>query len=505
MPTNAYKLSIVHIILILIAFFMIIGTLLINELFLYAFAAIVLVLNILIFNKYARLNIISLLLTYVIISPFRFFISLHLPFDFPVALPLDIILLLIVFLSVNKLRNLLKDKLVILFFVLYFWGLFEIFNPNSDLITGILGFRNRTMGAIFFIIGITAVKDKMIYNKITKMMIIVLSIVAVYGIIQFFIPTGAQLEVYQRNLNQSNYFMADRSTLRRAFSTLTSPGAFGVSMFYLFFLLRLNAARNLFKSKLNYKTLLTINLIALLLSGSRSSLIAVILITCFEMISKGMKAKSIATVAFISVVTLSVSFIYSKTEVAGRLLGLLNPLGSGSSFVSRLDIWEVLQTTIINKPSGFGIGSTGIEVGSKFVDSPISDKFAILTDNEYITLLYEQGWIGCLLYVIFMISLIVIFLKHRDADPDSTTIIRYMAFFTITYAILAVPIQLSQIFPINWFAWLLLGMTYSLTIRKADVKPSVASICKYELFPESAHFLLRGKTPLKALAASKIN
>lgn len=429
--------------------------------------SILLVLNGYIFSQYFKIEPFLLIFTYLALSPFRRFISLHQPIYFPTALPLEIIIVLLVISSLDKFRKQLLVDPVILIFILFFaWGFIEVFNPLGSIEIGLLGFRNRTLAAILFLVCYLNVKTKTDIDRMISIMQIVLLVVAAYGIFHFFFPTNAELQVYQANINQSNFYMSADSQIRRAFSTMTSPGAFGVAMFMLLSINIYKYASKQHRNNLIVIVVFGVNLIALLLSGSRSSMVAALTFAYIYYIMQFNNMKRIKFTAFAFLVILLFFLLIAKfgpADVSGRLFGVFNPLAQESSFVSRLGLWDLLYNSITTMPLGYGNGATGIEIGLELNTVKLPDIVTILTDNEYVTLLYEQGWIGCMLYLLFILTIVHKTLHaFSKSDGNSKMLYCYIVAMSIVYLLLGVPIQLSQIFPINVFMWILWGASYKL-------------------------------------------
>jgi len=467
-----------QIMLVEVLFLFLLSTLLAftNQWVFFFFIAILLFLNTYIICGFITINPITLSIVYILLSPFRRFISIHQPFYFPTALPLEIILFLLIIFSLRHFNKIhLLDNVIFLFLCYYIWGFIEIFNPMGSISIGTLGFRNRTMSSFFFLISFLFVKNDNDGNKLFDAIVIVLTIVGLYGIFHFFFPTSAEMSVYQQNLHQSNYFMSANSDMRRAFSTLTSPGAFGVSMFLLFSMLVYKASELTSQNKVKYFILLTISMIALLVSGSRSSLIAAILFLYLYFIFKGKLKDKIkfSIICFLSSVTIMfLLFTFGASDISSRIMGIFEPLEKGASFATRLGLWDILYDSITKMPFGFGNGATGIEIGLDNDSVQLPDVITILTDNEYVTLLYEQGWVGCFLFLAMTTSLIYkMYFCLPVVENIKSNYFKFIIVLSVVYLILGIPIQLSQIFPINIFMWILWGSSYA--ILKQEVQRQI--------------------------------
>lgn len=439
-----------------------------NQLYISILISLLVLINIYVICHYINIDPIKLSIIYIIVSPFRRFISIHQPFYFPTALPLELIILVLFIISITHFRkHYLHDLVILLFICYYIWGFIEIFNPLGSIAIGMLGFRNRTMSSVFFLISFLSVKSFKDVSKLFDAMLTILIFVAFYGIFHFFFPTSAELTIYQQNIHQSNYFMSADSDMRRAFSTLTSPGAFGVAMFLLFSMLIYKLADSPSYYKPRFYFFLIMNIIALLVSGSRSSLIAASLFLYLYLISKCNFKDKIKYSVISLLSTTSILYVllnFGPSDISARLMGIFEPLEKGASFATRLGLWDVLYKSITKMPFGFGNGATGIEIGLDNNTIQLPNVITILTDNEYITLLYEQGWVGCFLFLTVSLSLIY---KVYNSITEFTqhkynSYLSFIAILSIVYLILGVPIQLSQIYPINVFIWILWGSSYAI-------------------------------------------
>ncbi len=245
-------------------------------------------------------------------------------------------------------------------------------------------------------------------EKIKRSFMLILLIFIIFSIILFFDFYGIKNYI-------SNFYEVGKSrgisgenisNIWRLSSTFTNPNYFGmvsgvISSFMFYKLI------NSFKFLTIFYLLVFVSFI--LISGSRTALAATlvtfVLIVLFDLFSGAIKRKKslkIYFVIFLFFVAFLPSLFHTITDVLWRFSNTDN---MSESFGARLDMWEIVFSSIENNPL-IGLGSNKSEIKS--------------IDNNYLMILYKNGILGLLLVMgifIYSFKIVIKLYKAKISSP----------------------------------------------------------------------------------------
>lgn len=155
---------------------------------------------------------------------------------------------------------------------------------------------------------------------------------------------------------------------------------------------------------------------------------------------------------------------------------------SSSSLVERTDGWTTVWVSLIERPLGAGIGTTGAaaDVAEDFVDDQVPETFGLppelqpyQPDNYYVKRLLELGLPGLGLTVAFLHHVLGSALRaRRRAGPADAAFADGAIGVLIGAMIAAVVATYWEIFPLDLYFWILLG---ALTSIESNGSPAADS------------------------------
>lgn len=310
----------------------------------------------------------------------------------------------------------------LLLFVLEYGGVFVCFYVFGQ-VTGLLGIQ-----------------------KVEKIIVVCIVIVAIYGIAEFLLSHNVLLcDVFsysiitdkQRELSQILYTRGD---WYRSFATFTQPMEFAaivtLAIPLLFCQTRPNSMKRL--------TVFIVLVIAILVSGTRSIFALVAMGTvgwlCIlppKMTSEDLLRKSGITLIIISSICL---FILVNPNILNSYFAPQGSIDNDSSINMRINNLDKSLDAFYDNP-----------ILGKGLDS--SDT----VDCFWIKQLAEVGVIGTSIYLLLLVYLVLIFLKHSKHDNA----IKYYLVIVITFILLNVFMDASSFVTIGKLFWVLVGLGFS--------------------------------------------
>ncbi len=167
--------------------------------------------------------------------------------------------------------------------------------------------------------------------------------------------------------------------------------------------------------KIIFTVIFTLEVLSLILSTSRGGYIAFfgISFTWSYFISRARGypfSKVIAGIAIIVIIAGALSYLFFPNVKEG-----ITRSESGDLYTlnERTGLWDAAITSIKNRPVfGFGYGSSIFFRDEPFLETPYKKAPPKGTHNEFIKIMFHQGIVGLLPYVLLIVSAIVIFWKE---------------------------------------------------------------------------------------------
>lgn len=151
-----------------------------------------------------------------------------------------------------------------------------------------------------------------------------------------------------------------------------------------------------------------------------------------------------------------------------RLLSLADPLGD-KSMHDRFQRWNGLWELITVYPQGIGVGMTGA-ASLRYADEP--SPAPVTSDNTYLRVLLETGWIGLLLFLWLLIS---IFLRGLWLSRKLKDSLRLLACsFTAAHIAFMIILFFGEYIELNpgrTLIWIFTGLLFSLPRFQSTTTP----------------------------------
>ena len=269
---------------------------------------------------------------------------------------------------------------------------------------------------------------------------------------------------------------------QRIVSTFFNPNPFGT---YLVMLFLFSLGFYLKNEKRKFAFSSVVFFIALLLSGSRGALIALVVSLPFIFLdSKGSAKRDILRTLFIVIAgfILTRGLVYITPIVQNNLNINIDFLSNlirkdsltGTSFTGRIEFWKAGLRAFIEKPrTGFGLGTF---FSAYFLGYGKNQWYSRFAHNHYIQTLTELGIIGFILFLIFVGSVIFTFFKIYKKEHD----VCYVGSFAAIIAFFAhIFIEFSWNFPaVTMTAFWIIGLNLSSDKSKyiLNIKPLFSRI-----------------------------
>jgi len=283
------------------------------------------------------------------------------------------------------------------------WALHPGNNPRTSILGSVYNNRLLWYLLIGFSAGLLVRGSALLERRIIKIILIVSTIVAVLGILQYFLPKDILTHLgysIERGV-KPNFFIDDKPDLPRVMSTLRDPNSLGA---YLILPLSLLAYLFLDKTYLGRRRLLVglfvLQGVALVLTFSRSAwlgaLLSVVLVTVmsYRRAVGGFTKRYWPLIAAFVVGFGLMAFALRDNYVVQNVI-----LHSDESTVAELDSNDLhllyaqrAATAIVAEPGGYGPGTAGLVS----IQNPNG---GFLTENYYLQIGYEVGVIGLLLFI----------------------------------------------------------------------------------------------------------
>jgi hypothetical protein len=215
----------------------------------------------------------------------------------------------------------------------------------------------------------------------------------------------------------------------RIFSILSDPMTYGIMMSYMgfFCIIMATAPLSTWKRILSFVTGIMM-LWVTAYTGTR---------TCYVLIPIGfvfyavmtLTPRVLASIGVCVLLGLGLVFKSSSNPVIYRIQSAFKP-NNDASVLLRYHNQQRIRPHIYSHPIGFGLGSTGLWAQRFTPDSWLA-KFA--HDSYYVRLAVETGWIGLILYMIFIYTVMrrAIYFYNRVRDPIIKTL--YLALSTALF------------------------------------------------------------------------
>ena len=385
---------------------------------------------------------------------------------FPLALDF-VILLMLVFLGLTILY---KEKprigiIDVLVFSFITYAFIWMFHPNIPSIeAGLEGFRKFAFMASGLFIGRYWFRTTKSIYHLVNFMLVVPTIIALYGIKQFLFPTSLDFRLIDLSTGSSGTYLMGGHI--RAFSTLSGPFHLGILLVGSALLIMGILISGIRRSLLLYIALI-IQISSLIMTVTKSNMFALVagsltlvmlltrrpLRTLIRLISLGIIIILIVYGAFLATAN-SPQF---KTVHQG-IQDLLNPV-QAETFVYRLGLWqdEVLPLILESPWTGYGTGSAGEGLAFYFDGT---NSIHVSAHNQYFKIIFELGIPGFLIFISFLSVCFFAIFRHRRRlkEPFLKVFNSWALAFTVGILVSGLAGSMLDAYPVNLIYWIVLGI-----------------------------------------------
>lgn len=279
---------------------------------------------------------------------------------------------------------------------------------NSDIYqrSAILGiiYNNRLPG--FAILGYGAyllTPVKFVFSSVMKIVIAVSTLVVVLGLLQYVLPKdilthlGYSLERGARPA----FFIDDNPAFPRIMATLREPNALGAYLLVPIALLTAYITRVAGKKRLLVAGLLVLHVLVVFLTQSRSAWIALVVVLGlivlwrYAAIIQRLLRQWWPVVVGLSLLVIVAGWTQRNSTFVQQYIVHSNPEETANDLDSNDLHWKLAKEGLEGaaaQPLGHGPGTAGLVS----IQNPDGGK---LTENYYIQLAYEIGWLGLALFI----------------------------------------------------------------------------------------------------------
>ena len=338
--------------------------------------------------------------------------------------------------------------------------LVHLFNPYIYSFSAALAdLRWLTMPILFYFFGKTLFAGERLRTLLVFMGVLA-GIHAVYGLAQQFIPYRWLMEVGATRPSAPSGTMVGGYT--RSFSTM-DPYLFGALMAFGAAIALGMASLRGEKNRLRWWTVAGLASAGAVFSLARYAW--VMLWVGYVSVAGWTRSRLALTLALVALgaLLLPVEGLWRE-----RAQDVLAPFAPASTVSVRMTFWKKAIREVWRHPFGMGLGTLGIGKWSE--DTPRLFGYTTGADNNYLYILVETGWVGLLLYLIALGSILVIGWRMIRRMPVGSQRACAIAAWTIVLqSAVGNMVNFSTFLPpVSWFLWCCAGSLMTQVDRTSE-------------------------------------
>lgn len=374
------------------------------------------------------------------------------------------------------------DLLVIVFIgIAAVW----MFHPNiPSFAAGLEGFRKFAFVLLGFLIGRYWFRTRESLIFLIKVLIIPVTLIAVYGIKQYLLPSSIDFRLIQLSTGSpTTYLMGGHI---RAFSTLSGPFHLGILLVASSLLILAFYLAKVRQSVLIMGSLFLVQVLALVMTVTKSNMFALIagsLVLIF-LLTKNPVRTAFRLIVIGIVGLILVWIIYQATAdndqfrtVHQGIQDLINPT-QAQTMLFRLELWqeEVIPLMLASPWSGYGTGSAGEGLGFYFENTKST---YIAAHNQFFKVIFEIGIPGLFVFIIILgLTFLMLLRNHRRLkEPFFVAFNAWAMAYLVAVLVAGVAGPILDAYPINLLFWMILGIATRLPrIQNSELTEKTTSI-----------------------------
>lgn len=399
-------------------------------------------------------------ITILLILAYLIMLVTKLNLSFPLGTVMDAIeaLLIIGFFIKQKYHpewKIYKNPVTYILLIWLAYNILQVINPSAESrLAWVYTVRTVAIVMVMYFVFLYHIRDIQFIRFILKLWIVLSFIAAVYGLKQeLFGFFGFEEKWLEDPELHALYHIGNHW---RKFSIFSDPVAFAYNMVIssiLCFCLLTGPIATWKKVILAFLAVFFLSV--MLYSGTRGAY--VLLPACLVLFGiLKFNARIFIYGAVVAFIIVCLIFMPTSNPTLVRFQSAFRP-STDASFNVRASNQKKIQPYILSHPMGGGLGSTGMW-GQRF--SPDSYLANFPPDSGYVRVAVEQGWIGLLIFCIFMFIILKTgidsFFKIRDPELKSYCLAMTMIIFALNLG--NFPQEALVQFPINIYFYLSIAM-----------------------------------------------
>jgi len=358
----------------------------------------------------------------------------------PIGTLLDAMIFLMLFgILVNQVKDrdwtFMKNPISALLLIWIAFNFIQVINPAAgSKLAWIYTVRSMAGQSLLFFIGCYAFTSYKAIKTTLKVIITMVTILALYGLKQeFFGFTNTEMAWLMADPERFQLIVQWSRT--RIFSLLSDPTTLGIVMAYtsLFCIILATGPFKLWQ-RIGLGIAAIMMIMTMAYAGSRTPVVLFPFgIIIFIMLT--LKKEYLIGGAFFFLLGTAFMMKGSSNAVIFRIQSAFIPGASSDTMDVRFKNQKRIQPFIHSHPFGAGLGSTGLW-GRRFTPDSFLAKFA--HDSGFVRVAVELGWIGLIIYMSFLFMVLKTSVKYylRVKNPEIKTIYLgiTVVFFVLTLA-----------------------------------------------------------------------
>jgi len=411
-------------------------------------------------------TVVLLLMAYLLFD----IMSLGIPFPLGTLMDaLQGLLILGVLIGQKKERNwaIFKSPISPIILVWICYNLIEVANPAAESrLAWVYTVRSVAVVMLMYFVFMYNIRTVTFIRFILKMWLVLSVVGALWAYKQEFIGFSANEEAYLHSDPNiaSLLFIAGHW---RKFSIFSDPVAFSYNMVVssLLCFALITGKRKVWK-KIVLGSLMALFLTAMIFSGTRGAFVLVpAALGLYAVLNFNKRVLIFSAIAALMIVFLIV--VPTSNQNILRFQTAFKP-SDDVSFTARKVNQKRIQPYILSHPVGGGLGATGAW-GQRFAPNSYLAHFP--PDSGYVRVAVELGWLGLLIFCIFMFTILKTGINYyyRIRDPELKTYCLAMILIVFAFNIGNYPQEALVQFPSNVYFYLvaaLINILYKLDIEK---------------------------------------
>lgn len=343
---------------------------------------------------------------------------------------------------------------------------FVVFDTNDDTYSAIVGsvYNTRLFGFLLlgYVVGTSKNREKYLKWLLT-VTVLIASVVALFGVLQYFLPGDLLTHVgysIERGVKPL-FYIDDKPDLPRVMSTLRDPNSLGTYLILPILLVGVSLLKKGVNEKLYVQSfrrgtliaMLVVMLGALFLTFSRGaalglglSLVTILSIVTGQRVFRLLKKYFVIVIASVILISFFMFQIRNTYFFQNVIFHADQSTVLADPNELRVSLTQEAIDEIIEQPQGYGPGTAGLVS----INNPLGGR---LTENYYLQIAHEVGWVGLLLFI--AIIAVIIFQLYKATHRSPVAVVLFACAVAYAFYSLLIHLWSNEAIALQW--WLLVG------------------------------------------------